>query len=496
MVAKSKNSEACLSSAIAKVFVMTILFVCFSCENGYDVPDRRLSKAISIFPDYTSVTFPRNIAPANFKIRVQADAYQVTISCQGKVYWRNVSTKPDVKINEEAWKSLLNENPGKAFKTTVGIKTSGQWTEYRPIINVISRDTIDSYLVYRLIYPGYELWNQMGIYQRNLATFDEVAILDNRDFGRQCVNCHTFNRHTPREMMIHVRGKDGGTLISRDGIVSKVKPRCNGVKMGAAYASWHPSGRFIAYSLNDIQQFFHSSGRKPIEVADLAADLAVYDIQSGVCITSNELSGTHSMETFPSWSPDGKWLYFCRGNAYTKGVPLDSIRYDLYRVSFDSGKQLFGKPECLYASSAKRRTVSLPRVSPNGRYVLFVEFDYGNFAIWHPEADLSILDLETGKVRKAHELNSSEVESFHTWSSTGRWVVFSSKRMDGGWTRPYFAHFDSLTGLFTKPFVLPQSNPDFYGFFMYSYNLPELITSPISNAGELLEAIGYDKPTP
>ena len=122
---------------------------------------------------------------------------------------------------------------------------------------------------------------------------------------------------------------------------------------------------------------------------------------------------------------------------------------------------------------------------------MFVEFNYGNFSIWHPEADLAMIDLKTGRVRRLNEVNSLNVESFHTWSSTGRWIVFSSKRMDGGWARPYFAHFDKRTGRFTKPFVLPQESPSFYDTFMKTYNLPELITSPVGNQKELIEALGY-----
>ena len=166
-------------------------------------------------------------------------------------------------------------------------------------------------------------------------------------------------------------------------------------------------------------------------------------------------------------------------------MSFDSLRYDLWRVSFDAKARAFGKPECVYEASATKHTVSLPRVSPDGRYVVFVEFDYGNFSIWHKEADLAILDTKTGKVRRIEEINSKDVDSFHTWSSTGRWMVFSSKRMDGGWARPYFAHFNITTGRFDKPFVLPQKSPSFYETFMKTYNLPELITSPIKNEGLL-----------
>jgi Tol biopolymer transport system component len=103
--------------------------------------------------------------------------------------------------------------------------------------------------------------------------------------------------------------------------------------------------------------------------------------------------------------------------------------------------------------------------------------DYGNFSIWHPESDLYLLDLTTGKTSHP-EINSNNSESFHSWSSTSRWIVFSSRRGDGLYTRPYFSYFDS-SGRAHKPFILPQRKPGFYFNFLKSYNLPELITTRV-----------------
>lgn len=474
-------------------FIFTFYFMlllCISCTSGYKTPDKYSAKQVTLFPDYNGVTFPKNIAPANFSISIKAEEYQTIIRCSGKEYFKQVSSSPQVKINYDSWKRMLEENPNKSFNIIIGVKNNNRWTEYKAITNHISTDTIDTYLVYRLIYPGYELWNNMGIYQRNLTNFKETPILENKNFGKQCVNCHTFNKQSPKTMMLHVRGKNGGTLIYNGKNIVKVKPNCKGIKMGATYAAWHPSAQFIAFSMNEIQQFFHSSGKKAIEVTDLAADIAIYDVKNNNCFTAPYLK-TKQIETFPTWSPNGKHLFYCRGNEYKPGTPIDSIRYDLYCVNFNSKDKSFSKPKCIYAASAKKKSVSFPKISPDGNFVLLTESNYGNFSIWHTEADLVLINLKTNKLRRVTELNSTDVESFHTWSSTGKWIVFSSKRIDGGWTRPFFAHFNKITGTFSKPFVLPQSNPLFYQTFMKSYNLPELITSPIINKKELLNAIGY-----
>ena len=75
-------------------------------------------------------------------------------------------------------------------------------------------------------------------------------------------------------------------------------------------------------------------------------------------------------------------------------------------------------------------------------------------------------------------LNSKDVDSYHSWSSNGRWIVFSSKRIDGKYTRLYFAHVDK-DGRFTRPFMLPQKDPEQNGALLYAYNIPEFIKGKV-----------------
>lgn len=77
----------------------------------------------------------------------------------------------------------------------------------------ISNYSIDYGVAYRLIAPGYEVYSKMGIYQRNLSNFEETAIVENTLVPGMCVNCHSFNKTNPDKMSMHVRGKNGGTLM-------------------------------------------------------------------------------------------------------------------------------------------------------------------------------------------------------------------------------------------------------------------------------------------
>jgi hypothetical protein len=112
---------------------------------------------------------------------------------------------------------------------------------------------------------------------------------------------------------------------------------------------------------------------------------------------------------------------------------------------------------------------------------------YGNFTIWHQESDLFLVNITTGQLSKP-DINSPQSESFHSWSSNGRWIVFSSRRTDGRFTRPYIAYFDDQ-GTAHKPFLLPQKDPDFYLTFLKSYNVPELVTGRIRLTPRELSAV-------
>jgi hypothetical protein len=103
---------------------------------------------------------------------------------------------------------------------------------------------------------------------------------------------------------------------------------------------------------------------------------------------------------------------------------------------------------------------------------------YGHFPIHQPNSDLWVMDLATRKLRPL-EINSNRADTWHSWSSNSRWVVFSSKRIDGLFARPHFTYVDEQ-GNFHKPFVLPQEDPNFYGFCLQTYNVPELMQGPVT----------------
>ncbi|MBD5324205.1 MAG: cytochrome C biosynthesis protein [Bacteroides sp.] len=474
-----------------RLFIIPLLSaLLWSC--GGKPSDASISdKQPTLRPDYAGVTLPRDIAAPAFVIADTASRYFTEIGRCGELPAMTFSSASgEVVPPLGKWHSLLDEAAGDSIYIRVTLTDAhGRSEQLRDVVCGVSADSIDSWLVYRLLYPGYELWREMGIYQRNLNDYTQEAVIDNKEIDLQCVNCHNFAGGAPETMMIHVRGAKGGTLLRRDGKTVKVDPKCAALENGATYPAWHPSGRFIAFSANEIRQFFHTSGTKAIEVSDLMADMTLYDVEANKSEAVAGLEGEEWMETFPTWSPDGSRLYFCRAKGYREGTPLDSIRYDLCSIGFDPATSTFTTPEVVYPAAERGESVSFPRVDPTGRWLLFTLSSYGNFSIWHPESNLILLDLTDGTIREVTEINSNDVDSYHSWAPNGRWVVFSSKRMDGLWARPFIASFDPSTGRFGRPFPVPQDEPRFYDDFMKTFNVPELIARPITETAEFVETV-------
>jgi hypothetical protein len=463
-----KKTPITLMVALVAIFLA-------SCNSGIE-KFTEIDRIPFLFPDYTGIVIPPNIAPLNFKISEPGVEFEVRIFTNQEKQLIIRSKKPTIQINGNKWHKMLKVGMGSKLSVEVFVKqANGNWQKFQTITNEISNDSIDSHLAYRLINTGYVYWNSLGIYQRNLENFDEKPIVENKSFEFGCLNCHSFNRNNPNEMMIHIRAVHGGTILSQNGMLSKIDTKSKFTLSAGVYPSWHPDGKHIAFSVNNINQFF-ATGDVRIEVADEYSDLVIYDIETNTVITSPKVS-TENRENLPIWSPDGKYLYFTSAPSSANLDIRIHPKYGLKRIAFDVKTNNWGDIESVLAFDDTSKSISFPKISPDGKFLMFCMSDYGYFTIHHPMADLYLLNLETGNYHEM-EINSPQTDSYHCFSSNGKWFVFSSKRMDGLFTRPFFSHLDK-EGNASKPFVMPQEDPDFYNAFIKNYNVPELITGEV-----------------
>lgn len=482
------------------VFLAVAVLLMSSCASHPDVPSasKEAKSLPAIFPDYCDVTVPYNIAPLNFML--PADEYEECVSRfttpDGKQQTYGSGVK--VQIPESEWHDMLNASKGKSIKVEVWGKKDGEWLSFNPFEIYVAPDAIDEYLSYRLIEPSYVAWTYMEIAQRNLTSFEETQIFNNeitmndRKKG-QCINCHSYQNYKTDNMLFHVRLANSGTVIVNDGKVSRVNLKRDYTISSGVYPAWHPTEKLIAFSTNLTRQAFHTANPNKIEVYDLASDMILYDVKTdSVSIVSNDST---LLEVYPTWSPDGKYLYYC------KSVPLPEemkdkdirttypkIQYNLYRRSFDVATHNFGDEELIYDAASADKSVTLPRISPDGRYLLFALGQYGCFHSRHHDADIvcipmdkyngTALTAETSSPVDLTLVNSAGYsDSYPSWSSNGHWMMLASRRDDDNYSRVYFAYFNN--GKVGKAFLLPQEDPEHNTFLLKSYNRPEFMVEPV-----------------
>ncbi|MCQ2066180.1 MAG: hypothetical protein MJY65_00785 [Bacteroidaceae bacterium] len=464
--------------------VLYILLVSFAIGSCCGIPkDARVSEDCPPISYYgKDITIPRNIAPLNFDIGTEGRCVTLLENGGESVHLRG----RNVRIPAGKWHNLLKA--GSEVCVTVYIKGDDGWTQYRTLEWSVA-DGIDEYLSYRLIPPSYQSYDEISLQQRNLTNFREKLIYSNALVqdrnSQQCVNCHHFRNYRTEEMQFHIRQYLGCTVIVGNDGIHRINLKTDSTLSAGVYPAWNPKYDFIAYSVNNTTQRFHSADLNRIEVLDLGSDLVLYDVNGrSVSFIGNR---PDELECFPSWAPDGRTLYYVSAHIEVPDSVdrakyiydnYQNIHYDLYSKSFNPDSLIWGEPEKIIDAASVGHSIALPRVSPNGRYLLFSMAGYGVFHIWHRDADLYMADLNSLSVRSLTEINSPEVESYHSWSSDGQWIVFCSRRDDGNNTRLYISHLEE-DGSFSEPFLLPQRNPAVNSQLLKSFSIPELTVEPV-----------------
>lgn len=479
-----------------------LLVLCVGCS----APERRMDmqsagRPPSIEPDYSGIIIPPNIAPLNFFVKEVGDEYAVEIHSREGDPIQVQSSSGSIRIPDKPWKRLLAANRGQELFIDILVRNqAGQWMHFDSVVNQIAYEAVDGYVTYRKMGPLFNHWGKMGIYQRCLENFDEEPVFLNQFTTRDnCMNCHNFWQNGTDRWLLHLRAGPGTSmLLTINGEVKKIDTRTKFNKSPAGYPAWHPSGELIAFSAGRPMQFFHTTGETRDEL-DRSLDIILYCIPTNTVTTIPQLSSPDRIEVWPAWSPDGRYLYFCSApkieTFYVKdqtgddSLAYDKIRYDLMRIAYDPVNRTWGKLETVISSAEMGLSITEPRISPDGRFLIFTATKYGSFPIFHSDADLYLLNLTSGRFRRL-ELNSDRAEGSHSWSSNGRWIVFSSKREDTQFTRLYLSHIDSL-GNTSKAFILPQEDPLFYETYLEIYNVPEFTKEPIRESPRALVKAAY-----
>jgi Tol biopolymer transport system component len=468
---------------VAATLVLPILLVLSACQARWPGDAQPVSRRPVLYPDYGETVVPPNIAPLNFEVREPGVRFRARLRGERGASLEVSSRDGRVVWPARAWKELIAQNRGAAVSVTITVEDGGgAHRRFDAVRIAVAQEDVDRYVVYRLLPPVDRYYSRMGIYQRDLEAFSERPAIENQNFSvgsDGCLNCHSFRSNRPDRMSLQIRSVSVGRpmVVIKDGVPQTVDTSASGFsKSPAAYQAWHPDGRHIAFSVNKVRPLEHTLGEHR-DVWDEDSDLAVYDADANQVSTTHDIADPDRRETWPSWSADGRHLYFCSA-PQLPWTQLTEVKYDLVRIPYDAATGTWGKRETVLSAAESGMSAAQPKESPDGRWLLFSLSHHGNFPIYQPTSDLSVIDLKSGARQPLTAVNSSWSDSWHSWSSNGRWFAFASKREGGVLARVYFSYFDR-NGQAHKPFVMPQEDPSFYQSCTLTYNLPELIVEPV-----------------
>ena len=155
-------------------------------------------------------------------------------------------------------------------------------------------------------------------------------------------------------------------------------------------------------------------------------------------------------------------------------------KYNLCKIAFYPETGKYGeRVDTIFNAVAIGKSLTWPRPSYDGKYILFTLMDYGYFSIWHEESNQWLLNLQTGEARELKEINSEQADSYHNWNINSHWIVFTSRRGDGLYSHLYLASVDEQ-GRFSKSFLLPQRHPkEYYEESIFSFNVPDFTKTKV-----------------
>ncbi len=457
------------------MFLLPLLLACSA-----QVKDaKQIDRLPPIYPDYIGVTIPADIAPLSFNFSDESIS-RMDVVVKGSRGGEMHVSGAYADFNIAKWHALTEQNRGDSLIVVVSVKKDGQWYEYRPFSIYVSPYSLDDYgVTYRRIAPGYEAGGNIGIYQRDIHTYKESPILTEYSTPTHCMNCHSANRCNPQEFTIQLRGEHGATILQRDGQQTYLNTKTDSTRAACSYTYWHPTGNYIAFSTNAVYQAFFVGRFKPKEVYHTFSNIVLLDTRTNELLLDPRLN-TNDLEIWPAFAADGKTLYYSTSKDCRMPDDYLDVKCSLCAIPFDEATGTFGEQvDTLLNGPQDDYSYILARPSYDGRWLMYTRCSRSNFAVEQRDADLWMMDLQTGDVKELTILNSDFSDGYHNWSTNSHWVVFASKRGDAVYGQLYIASIDD-EGNATKPFLLPQRNPRKYYLYTFdAFNAPDFTSTRV-----------------
>ncbi len=447
--------------------------------------------------------FPRDMAAPRFRwsSTSTASSWEVRISTPAGSVSARVAGRTDWKPSEVDWSRVKEASLAGPARFAVRSATQESQSDQKEAFVSFSTsvDAVEAPLFYREVpLPvSYAMDNKEAIRWRiGLVSSPEppATVLSGM---KTCANCHSFSADGRTLAMDLDFGSDKGayvlaatgptTRIGRDQMMTWSDfRRGDGEGTFGLLSTISPDGRFVVSTVketiflsfsNDLyssQLFFPTRGI-----------LAAWNRQSREFRAVEGADSTAFVQTNPAFSPDGRSLAFARAPAPDiprRGLIIDAkviaalvpeftegrrvLRFDLFRVPFDSGRG--GKATPIVGAAANRRSNYFPRFSPDGKWIVFCQAS--SMMLNRPDSTLMITRTEGGAARQMNCNADARMNSWHSFSPNGRWLAFASKA-SGPWTQIWLTHIDD-NGWDTVPVMLDGFvSPGMAG------NIPEFVNA-------------------
>ena len=408
-----------------------------------------------------------------------------------KLSYSFITETKEWRIPKNIWELLKKEAVDQdALLSIKGVrfdkkgKKSGDTQCTEPTRFRISKDPADDFIVYRQVAPPFSSFKTPDIYVRDIREDKPEMFLSAR--REYCMNCHTFSSKNGNtgKLALQIRSlvKVENNLRTYLAIYDFDKKSGYKVRLPfeiqmTTFMGWSPDGKQLAYSANQ-----NIAALKPVlfetQLAGMAtSDIAIYDTEKNETFLVPGASDPNMLEIYPQWTPDGKQLIFSRSPV---GQHPAHIIFDLCIMDMNEKEP---KAHPIEGASGNGRSNYFPHFSPDRKWFSFCQSDGGDLIrassnIYIKKGDLS------GPSSKLECNVDTAADSWHSWSSNSRWLVFASKRESGIYAYLYLTHI-SEDGHASPAIPLPLIEKP-----LASYNIPEfVIHKPTVREEELFEAI-------
>jgi Flp pilus assembly protein TadD len=407
---------------------------------------------------------------------------------------------PRWRPSEESWKQIKQASLERDAEVVVAANNRQKGVASTARVHIrTSKDEVGDSLFYREVpLPFLTAVRDPSRIRWRFGTIDEQAgppiVLQNLPV---CGNCHSFADNGSTLGLDVDYGNDKGAYavlpVSKHMVLDDAKiitwddyKREDGELTFGLLSRVSPTGRYVISTVKDRSVFVAMPDLMFSQLFfPIKGILVVYDRETKAFTALPGADDPKYVQTNAVWSPDGKEIVFARSTAYrakrleqknsaivdNKDVPefteqKQPFRYDLYRIPFNEGKG--GTPQPLTGASNDGMSNFFPKYSPDGKWIVFCKAR--SYMLLQPDSELYIVPAAGGVARRLR-YNTARMNSWHSWSSNSRWLVFSSK-VNTAYTQLFLTHIDE-NGNDSPPVLLERfTSPD------RAANIPEFVKLP------------------